>query len=137
HEPVVHRDHQAHPGTDVDRAMGELGDLPGPGTRRVDDNSGVNFKSLAVALAADVRSHDPLAFDLEVENTVIRKDTRPVLLRRAGATPDELPRVERGVRNEERAPDVGVDAGLATQRLRNGDLLSRDAGRLAALEEQV
>ena len=136
-EPVVHRDHQSHAGAYVDRAMSELRDLPGPGTRRVDDNSGMNLEFLTTALAANVRSHDPVAVDLEVENTVIRKNPRPVVLRRPSATPDQLPGVQRSVRNQERTPDVGVDAWLAAERLGDGNLLGWNARRPAALEEQV
>ena len=117
--------------------MCELRDLPGPGACRVDDNRGVNPDFLAAALASNVGAHDPVAIDLEVENAVIRKDARPAVLRRPSASPDQLPGVQRSVRDQERTPDVGVDASLHAERLRNRDLLSWNAGRPAALEEQV
>ena len=60
-----------------------------------------------------------------------------MFLRRTGATPHQLPWVKRCIRHQERTPDIGVDAGLAAERLRDRDLLSRDTRRLAALEEEV
>ena len=55
----------------------------------------------------------------------------------AGERPDGLPRVDRRVRDGERAQDAGVEPRLAAQRLGDRDLLGRQLGRLAALEEAV
>src|ERR1700680_2543164 len=120
---MVHRDHQPHAGAHVDLAMRKLGDLAGPGTRCVDDNSGVNTQFLTAALAADASSDHTLAIELEVEHAVVWKDASPVRLRRARAGPDDLPGVERGVRDDERASDVGVDTRLTADRLGARDLL--------------
>src|ERR1700733_13127954 len=137
HEAMVHRDHQAHAGANVDRATGELGDLTGPRTRRVDDNRGMNTEFLAAALAADVRPDHALAIELEVEDAVVGEDASPMFLRRSRTAPDQLPGIERGVGDEERAPDFGVHARLATERLANRDLLGWNACRPASLEELV
>jgi len=62
---------QAHPGTDVDGAVGKIRDLTGPRTRSVDDNSGVNAEFLATALVADMRARPPVTVDLEVEHAMV------------------------------------------------------------------
>src|ERR1035437_5801287 len=80
-ETVVHRDHQAHPCTHVDCATSEFGDLTGPGTGGVDDNSGSNCEFLAASLAANVRTHHPVTIDLEIQHPVIREDSGSMLLR--------------------------------------------------------
>ena len=137
-EAVVHRDHQAHPGTDVDRAVCELRDLPGPGTGRVDDNSGSN-RGIPRRCARCERALPPPGRHRPRGRE--RGDTE-------GCAPRAPPPTERNPRPASRGPAAasgtrnarrisGLTRRLAAERLRDRDLLGWDAGRPAALEEQV
>ena len=93
--------------------------------------------SSPVQLVAHARAGDRVAVAVQVDHAVVGEDARAVRGRAAGERPDRLPGVDRRVRDRERALDAGVQPRLAPQRLGDGDLLGRQRGPAAALEELV
>ena len=134
-QPVVHGDHDAGAGDDVDAvAVRHGGDLSGPGAAAVEDEPAFDAHVLAPALVMDDDGADALALTFDGGDAVVSQDLRPVRLRGANRSPGHLPAIDRAVLDLEGALDARVQAGFATQRLGDGDfcgghLCSRCAGQ--------
>ena len=100
-------------------------------------NAGLDVELLAGALVAHARARHGPAVAVQVDDAVIGEHARAVGGGAARERRRGLPRVDRGVRHGERAPDPRVQPRLAAQRLGDPELLDREGRRVAAREEAV
>ena len=87
------------------------------GAGRVEDETGLDVELLARPLVAHARARHRPVVAVQVHDAVVGEHARA--LRRGAARQRRcgLPRVDRGVRHRERAPDLRVQPRLAAQRL--------------------
>ena len=125
-QAVVHRDHDACTGDDVDAvAVRHARDLSGPGAATVQDEGTFDADVLAAALIVDDDGGHAVTLSLDVGHAMVGQDLCAVCLRGADRTPGHLPAVDGSVLDGERALDARVQSGFASQSLGDGDFLCR------------
>ncbi len=138
YQAVVHGDHDAATGNHLNGvAASHVGNLAGPWAGTVEHEVGFDADGFAGLAVLGDDGRNAVAFLLQPGDLGVSQDLCAVHFCGSSCRPNELPAVNRAIFNFEDAVQVGVQAGLATQRHFGRDLLARHVCFRGASDELV